>query len=131
MSVGGSDVWAAGYYEMTTQQGTEDFTLTEHWTGTRWTVVGSPSPTGDDVFSGLAAVSASDIWAVGGSALGSLVARWNGQAGVQLPEPNRVHSVGGVGSVSASSATDVLAAGGDISLHDYSYHTLIENLCPS
>jgi hypothetical protein len=130
-SAGGSDVWAAGYYEVTTQQGTADFTLTEHWTGSGWAVVGSPSPTGDDVFTGLAAVSGPDVWAVGGAAGSSLVAHWNGRAWAQVPAPNRPNTVGDLTAVSAPSATDVWAAGSDISLHDYSYHTLVENICPA
>ena len=129
-AAGGTDVWAAGFYELTTQQGTETFTLTEHWTGSRWTVVGSPSPSGDDLFTGLAAVSGSDVWAVGGTAGGSLVANWNGHAWVQVPAPNRNNTTGALAAVSAASTADVWAAGNDINLHDFSYHTLIENLCP-
>ncbi len=43
-----------------------DQTLTEHWNGTKWSVVDSPnaSSTTNDLF-GVAAVSTSDVWAVG------------------------------------------------------------------
>jgi hypothetical protein len=129
-ATGGNDVWAAGLYQVPSPQGTLSFTLTEHWTGSRWTIVSSPSPTGDDLFSSLAAVSPSDVWAVGGSGTGSLIANWTGHAWVQEPAPRLHHAVGGIDSVSAASATDVWAAGSDISLRDYSYHTVIENICP-
>jgi hypothetical protein len=129
-STGSNDVWAAGLYQVPSPQGTLTFTLTEHWTGSRWAVAGSPSPTGDDVFSGLSAVSPSDVWAVGESGTGSLIANWTGHAWVQEPAPGLHRAVGGIDSVSAASATDVWAAGSDISLRDYSYHTVIENICP-
>jgi hypothetical protein len=129
-SAGANDVWAVGLYEVQTPTGTDDFTLTEHWTGTAWTVVASPSPTGDDDFSGAAAVSANDVWAVGGGAGITLVAHWNGTSWAQVPSPNRGNSVDTLAEVTAPAGGGVWAAGIDISLRDFSYHTLTENLCP-
>jgi hypothetical protein len=123
-------VWAVGLYEFQTPAGTADFTLTEHWTGTAWNIVASPSPTGDDDFSGVAAVSANDIWAVGGGAGITLVAHWNGTSWALVPSPNRRNSVDALAEVTAPAAGGVWAAGIDINLRDYSYHTLAENLCP-
>jgi hypothetical protein len=128
-SAGARNVWAVGLFELQSPQGTEDLTLTEHWNGKTWAIVGSPSPTGDDSFDGVAAVSADDIWAVGDGGGQGLVARWNGRAWALVPAPRRDHSLDLLFAVSAPSATDIWAAGDDIDLHDYSNHTLIEDIC--
>src|SRR5712692_5517563 len=62
-AVSATNVWAVGYYVHTT--GVTQ-TLIEHWNGSRWSVVKSPSPASmnNELFS-VAAVSASDDWAVG------------------------------------------------------------------
>jgi hypothetical protein len=62
-----NDVWAAGTY----LDDTRDFApvaLVEHWDGHSWTIVPTPGPadpTGFEALHGIAAVSASDVWAVG------------------------------------------------------------------
>lgn len=61
------DVWAVGRYG-DHDGGPLDQTLIEHWDGASWSWVKSPSPGGqaaDDDLWGVAAVSASDVWAVG------------------------------------------------------------------
>ena len=59
-----NNVWAVGETDVGPVR-----TLIEHWDGTSWNVVPSPSPStgtfGSNVLTGVAAVSASDIWAVG------------------------------------------------------------------
>src|SRR5439155_35327 len=51
-------------------------TLMEHWDGSMWSVIPSPDPgTTSNVFQGVAAVSANDVWAVGFYDDGSLVYR--------------------------------------------------------
>jgi plastocyanin len=58
-----NDIWAAGY----NKSGTGPIeTLTEHWNGTAWSTVPSPN-TGTSVnwLTGIDAVSATDVWAVG------------------------------------------------------------------
>ncbi len=57
-----TNVWAAGYYAY---HGVPDRTLIEHWDGTSWRVVPSPSDNYADSLFSLAAVSSSDVWAVG------------------------------------------------------------------
>jgi hypothetical protein len=55
--------WAAGYY---TDANWVDQTLIQHWNGCQWSVVPSPNVgTGDNILFGIAALSDSDIWAVG------------------------------------------------------------------
>src|SRR5207302_5459658 len=62
-TVSATDAWAVGFYVNTT--GVTQ-TLIEHWNGSTWQVVKSPSPaTMNNELFNVAAVSASDVWAVG------------------------------------------------------------------
>src|SRR6266446_3960065 len=63
-AVSSTDVWAVGYY---TPPNGGTYTLTEHWNGSQWSAVSSPSP-GPDVnyLYGVSVVSSTDAWAVGG-----------------------------------------------------------------
>jgi hypothetical protein len=77
-----TDAWAAGT-DLT------NGTLIEHWDGTSWHIVPSPSLSGDPSFSvtGIAARSATDVYAVGSvlpcancGGFRALILRWNGTA---------------------------------------------------
>ena len=58
-----SDVWAVGSQESGTSSGQ---TLIEQWNGTAWSVVASPNAAvGASNLNAVAAVSASNVWAVG------------------------------------------------------------------
>jgi hypothetical protein len=59
-----NDAWAVGYYFDT---GTSRFkTLTMHWNGTEWSVVGSPNVGDyDHTLEGVVALAPDDVWAVG------------------------------------------------------------------
>jgi hypothetical protein len=61
-----TNAWAVGYYSQHTDLGTQMHTRTliEHWNGTAWTQVPSPSPVDSTLF-GVAAASPTNIWAVG------------------------------------------------------------------
>jgi hypothetical protein len=68
--VSANDVWAVGFSPH--PSGTPQYlrqTLIEHWNGSSWSVVPSPNPAGKTyvVLNGAAAISASDVWAVGHS----------------------------------------------------------------
>lgn len=91
-----TDIWAAGEYQASSSGG-ED-TLTEHWNGSAWSVVSSPTPgSGTDGISvnGVAATSASDAWVVGydDTNMGAtypILEHWNGtswslESGPKLP----------------------------------------------
>lgn len=87
-----TDAWAVGYSG--TNSGRR--TLIEHWNGTQWSRVPSPSPGGkghDSQLTGVAAVSATKAWAVGlyttpRSGQRTLILRWNGKSWRQVPSPN-------------------------------------------
>lgn len=109
-----SDVWAAGTYLLS---GAEN-TLTEHWNGTKWTLVTSVNAPGspDSELHGITAVSATNAWATGfyfsGSIYKSLVEHWNGTAWKQVASPNPAGSTDTyLQGVSAGSASDAWAAG--------------------
>lgn len=83
-AVSPTDVWAVGAKHTTLSGGgVIEQTLVEHWNGGAWSVVSSPSPgIAGSWLSGVAALSASDVWAVG-SQSGSdgnlpLIEHWNG-----------------------------------------------------
>jgi hypothetical protein len=61
-----SNVWAVGYsIDVASGSGQPNKSLIEHWNGSAWSIVPSPSPQGHNTLTGIAAISASDIWAVG------------------------------------------------------------------
>jgi hypothetical protein len=57
-------VWAVGFGSTGKDPLIKSTTLIEHFDGTSWSIVASPVPAGASL-SGIAAVSADDIWAVG------------------------------------------------------------------
>jgi hypothetical protein len=130
-AVSANDIWATGDY--TVSPGDVMLTLTEHWNGTMWNIVPSPSPTGDDGLFGVSALSASDVWAVGDSTSGghNLVVQWNGTDWNVVTSPHPHGTVSSFLAVSADSAADVWAAGFDINNRNFTYQTLIEHYCSS
>jgi hypothetical protein len=71
-----SDAWAVG-------------SLIEHWNGTKWEVVPSPSPSPHpDALQGVAVLSRAYAWAVGYRGNKTLIERWNGTAWTVQPSPN-------------------------------------------
>jgi hypothetical protein len=103
------NVWAVGSYEL------PDFgpfrTLTERWNGTTWNVVPSANAGAENDLYGVAAISPTDVWAVGGTSPGStLIEHWNGRkwSVVPGPAPGQLSSLSRVRAVSA---TDVWAVG--------------------
>jgi hypothetical protein len=102
------DAWAVGQYQSASGPLR---TLIMHWNGTAWTPVPSPNPVpGGDTLSGVAAVSASDAWAVGGKNGRTLILRWNGTVWRQMPGPDLP---GALAAVAVTSATDAWAVGLD------------------
>jgi hypothetical protein len=107
--------------------------LIEFWDGTSWTQQASPNPDGTGELSAVAAISATDVWAVGaygrlllpyGGAF-ALAEHWDGTTWEQvpMPTPSRAAEVR-LYAAAATSATDVWAVG---SWAGTSYHTLIEH----
>ena len=111
-----SNTWAVGTFF---NDAMENFgrTLIEHWNGSSWKREPSPNPGGsseNNVLLGAAAVSPTDVWAVGDYSISgttrTLIEHWDGAAWKQVPSPN-VTSANILTGVAAVSATDVWAVG--------------------
>ncbi len=124
-----NDVWAVGSYQkFVSSTELANVSLIEHWNGRSWQLVTHPDPGGDTNSSltgllGVAAVSARDVWAVGGytTMIGrneelALAEHWNGAKWVKAasPSPGLPQSGSGTFSVAAKSAS--VWAVGDTSL---------------
>jgi hypothetical protein len=108
--VSGGDVWAVG---SSRDPATFNQTaLAEHWDGTAWRVVPTPDLGTDARFTGVAAVSAADVWAVGElvDAEIPLAEHWDGARWTRVPLPTTGRDSVFDG-VTAVSAADVWAVG--------------------
>ena len=83
--------------------------LIEHWNGKAWTVAKFPEPADGGQFNGVAATSASNVWAVGSTGANSIAAgqttlieHWNGKSWTRVPSPSPKGT--GTGSVLAGVA---------------------------
>jgi hypothetical protein len=113
--VSASDVWAVG--DAVNPSWSSPVAVIEHWNGSSWSLVPTTIPgTWDSVLSDVAALSATDAWAVGqwweqgGPGGGSLIVHWDGSAWTVVPNPAPA-AASELHSVTAISADDVWAAG--------------------
>jgi hypothetical protein len=89
-----TDAWAAGYVV----DGQSQVPVLEHWNGSAWSVVSAPIPGGAGnvgYFTGVAASSTTDAWAVGVVSATSnqnpgqaFIEHWDGSTWSQVPIPN-------------------------------------------
>jgi len=125
-SISRTDAWAVGWR----QDGTNgDFSLIEHWDGTGWRVVpGAHDDAEYPILRDIAAVSSTDIWAVGSDAAGPMAEHWDGVAWRMVrppsPSPGRGYA-SQIVSVAARAADDVWAVGW--SLPRFTVHAVIEH----
>jgi hypothetical protein len=106
-AVGRNDVWASGSVNAGTESAPVFRSLVLHWSGSRWSVVASPNRGNSELYGGLAATSATDVWAVGSGASKTLVEHWNGRAWAIVASPNPgawCNSLQGVDAVTPSLA---------------------------
>jgi hypothetical protein len=112
--VAANDLWAVGSEH--DDAANENVLLFEHFDGTSWTVVKTPSPIGAEDFGySVAAIASNDVWAVGTTALQStLAAHWDGTRWTIVPTPsprdgsNPLNFLTGVTAVASN---DVWASG--------------------
>src|SRR5262245_47662751 len=107
-----NDIWAVGW--AFNQSLFAYRTLTEHWNGTRWSVVRSPNATnGYNLLNGVGAVAANNVWAVGQAAIGStystLIQHWNGSSWNIASSPNVSGFSNVLQAISVVSANDIWA----------------------
>ena len=126
------NVWAVGAY-ISSSTGRNQ-ALIEHWNGTSWTVISSPSPNASDtVLSGVAALTTSNVWAVGEYTSGSnsltLVEHWDGHLWSIIPSPNPGSVRSELLGVAAVSVSNIWAVGWVDTNYNGAYHTqtLIEH----
>jgi len=113
-AVADNDVWAVGW--AFNAQLNAYRTVTEHWNGTRWSLVRSPNATnGYNLLNGLGVVSANDVWAVGQAANGStystMIQHWNGTSWNIVSSPNVPGFSNVLQAISVVSANDIWAVG--------------------
>ncbi|NJN54359.1 MAG: hypothetical protein HC804_06135 [Anaerolineae bacterium] len=115
-AVSANDIWAVG--EHRSANGSNVQTLIQHWNGNNWSIVASPNPDPSrNLLSGVTAVSANDIWAVGekagttGPNWASLILHWNGNDWQDVPAPNLGAGTSELRDVAAVTANDVWAVG--------------------
>jgi hypothetical protein len=86
-----------------------------HWNGTQWTPVSSPNVGSGPTLTGVAAVSASDVWAVGhtGGESGpvTLTEHWDGSTWSVVHSPNPSNTFNHLRGVAALETDDVWAVG--------------------
>jgi hypothetical protein len=92
-ALGPGDVWAVGESgDNVGVGGTPAATVIEHWNGTAWSVVPSPTPTGTAPYlTSVAGRSPGDVWAVGYTVqpqIQTLTLHWDGTAWTVQPSPD-------------------------------------------
>ncbi len=131
-AVSANNIWAVGYYQ--SSRPSADQTLIEQWNGTSWSIIASPNQgTRSNVLNGVAAGSASNIWAVGdyiNSSTGTdqtLIEHWNGTSWNIVASPNvNSNYYNYLYSVAAVSANNIWAVGNYLNGKG-SHFTLIEH----
>jgi hypothetical protein len=99
-AVNTNDIWAVGYYI----NGGKNHTLAEHWDGTQWSVVSSANiGNGKSRFSGVAALSANNVWAVGFKRnSNALIEHWDGTQWKSIPNSKISGNLNGIAALSAN-----------------------------
>lgn len=109
-----SGVWAVGAY---VDSSGYRRTLALRWNGRRWLVVSSPNfGPRDNVLTGIAALSSTNIWAVGyfdddAGRRRTLVIHWDGLSWQRYPSPNRNADWNVLNSIAAVSSSNIWAVG--------------------
>jgi hypothetical protein len=93
-AISAKDAWAVGVFD----DGSHDLRLAEHWNGKKWNtvpVIFPAAPKSAFDLSGITALSASQVWAVGSNdpdfahpITRTVIARWNGTKWTRTPSPN-------------------------------------------
>jgi hypothetical protein len=114
-----SDVWAVGTSRASGRR-TPTLTLIEHWNGSAWSIVPSPTlSTSSGFLSGVTALSGSDAWAVGGSFTGiPEVEHWDGTQWSLISVPITTGSTANnqLSSISSLSSGTVIAVGNEVAV---------------
>ncbi len=114
-----TNAWAVGYLD---NSSSNSQSLILHWDGTTWKQVPSPDPSAQyTVLYSVAAISATNAWAVGTADFSPLILHWNGTKWQQVPSPASPGDDVLYG-VAATSATNAWAVGSDSVNGTLSFH---------
>jgi hypothetical protein len=126
------DVWAVGYWQPEKKVDAAFHTLTEHWDGTSWTVVDSPTvpSSGSNTLTAVSAISDHNVWAVGYyfAANGdrrTLIEHYDGTSWSIVASPNPGGVSDALLGVAAVAAGDVWAVG--YTSDGFGYTALVEH----
>jgi hypothetical protein len=103
-----NDVWAVGARTVESLNGVEWETFAEHWNGSAWTPFYFV-PVGQ-IFLGVDAVAANDVWAVGTDDYGAMIAHYDGSEWTHVPTPASGQG-GDLGGIDSAAPDDLWAAG--------------------
>lgn len=111
-----NDVWAVGFSH---NGNFPSRTLIQHWDGTQWRIVPSPSPDSQlNELRGVVALSANNAWAVGyrggtnnATPLETLILHWDGVSWRQVASPNVPGGANQLSGITATSSNNVWAVG--------------------
>ncbi len=113
-AVASNDVWAVGGPNFNCENRGDIAALIEHWDGSEWLTVSSPTPA-NKVLTGVAAIASNDVWAVGyfGTVLTTytLAEHWDGSQWNVIPSPNEKGQKTYFNAVTAIAPNDVWAVG--------------------
>lgn len=131
-AISATDVWAVGYYFRSI--GGNEYTLIEHWNGSKWSVVANPNPGPTDNWLGnVTAVSRNDVWAVGWYENNSLqrqqvlIEHWNGITWSVMPSPTRNVPYMELTGLAVVTANDIWGVGNYLTAATETDKTLIEH----
>jgi hypothetical protein len=108
--VASNNVWAVGFSLSVVNNENLSTPLVEHFNGTSWSIQTTPATSGK--LNGVTAVSATDVWAVGGTGSADLIENFNGTTWSVVQAPSPGTSAPSLRGISAISSTDIFAVGG-------------------
>jgi IPT/TIG domain len=132
------DIWGVGWTTAVLQQGPSR-TLTEHWNGTSWSTVASPSATLSDnnLLVGVSSSGTGDVWAVGGyvrtrdsggnAIYSTLAEHYDGSTWITVGLPGLGAGTNVFNGVSALASNDAWAVGTQAPAGQGRLTTLIEH----
>lgn len=110
------DVWAVGY--ASSAGGSVQHAIVEHFNGTSWSVTEAPDAVGFPLngFSGVVAVSPTNVWAIGSSSVGNgssvpLVEHFDGTSWSVQPAPSKAGSTVSLDAITSTSTGQLWAVG--------------------
>jgi Tol biopolymer transport system component len=110
-----NNLWAVGYHSITDNPYRQP--LIQHWNGTDWAYVPSPSIEPGGVLYGVDAAGPNDIWAAGAahevSDAQTLIMHWDGASWSRISSPNTIFTFNALYDIAVVATSDIWAVGDD------------------